>query len=298
MEQYFNPYAKYDEENIKKKDVEEKNNNRIIDIELEKLIPSKNQPFRDYSKNEMDELKKSIMRVGLQYPIIVRKIDNERYEILSGHNRVQAYKELGYKTIPSKVVNVDDDTAQMILIDTNIVQRESLSVMERARAYKIKDEIKRRKKYNVDQVSENLTEEEKEELDKIEARQTFYRYLSLNNLIPEYQEQCENGMLSVTSGEHISKLNEKQQKQLLETLGNVTIAEPKANEIKKLFQNNSNCSSEDIKNLYVSKKKESKSTIRFNKKEAEELFEHFNTNEEIKTYIIALIKADLKLKNK
>ena len=54
----------------------------------------KNQPFKVYSNDEMKELKESIERIGLQNPIIVRRLENNQYEILAGHNRVRAFKEL------------------------------------------------------------------------------------------------------------------------------------------------------------------------------------------------------------
>jgi len=293
MSAIFNPYAKYDEDDMKIK----KTKDRVVEIEINKLIPFKDQPFKEYSKNEMKELKDSITRIGLQNAVIVRKLENDRYEILSGHNRVRAFEELELITIPCKIIDVDDDTAEMILIDTNIVQRESLSVMERAKAYKRKDEIKKRKKYNIDQVTENFNEDEKKELSNTETRQTFYRYLSLNNLIPEYQEQCDMEKMSVTSGEHLSKLSNEQQRRILGVLGKVTITEAKANELKKLLQNNKECSNEDIKNVYIGKKQENKTIIKFTTKEVEMFFKQFNTNEQVKKYIVGLIKTNLRIED-
>ena len=192
MSAIFNPYAKFDKESTDTENIDiGKTKDNIIEIEINKLIPFKEQPFKEYSESEMKELKDSINRIGLQNAIIVRKIEKEKYQILSGHNRVRAFEELGFSTVPCRFIEVDDDTAEMILIDTNIVQRDGLSVMERAKAYKRKDEIKKRRKYNIDQVEENLSEDEKKELSVTEARPTFYRYLSLYTLIPEYQEQCE-----------------------------------------------------------------------------------------------------------
>ncbi len=298
MSAIFNPYAKFDKESTDTENIDVgKTKDNIIEIEINKLNPFKEQPFKEYSESEMKELKDSINRIGLQNAVIVRKIEEEKYQILSGHNRVRAFKELGFSTVPCKVIEVDDDTAEMILIDTNIVQRDGLSVMERAKAYKRKDEIKKRRKYNVDQVSENLSEDEKKELSATEARQTFYRYLSLNNLIPEYQEQCDLGKLSVYSGEHLSKLNAEQQKRVLGVLGKATITKEKANEIKKLFQNNNECSNEDIKEVYSGNKKGNKMTVKFTKKESETFFKQFDTNEQIKQYIVELIKINQKIEN-
>lgn len=292
MSGIFNPYAKFDKENT---DIRKTKDN-IIEIEISKLIPFKEQPFNEYSRSEMEELKDSINRIGLQNAIIVRKLEDEKYQILSGHNRAKAFEELGFSTVPCKVIEADDDTAEMILIDTNIVQREALSVMERAKAYKRKEEIKKRRKYNVDQVSENLSEDEKKEINATEARQTFYRYLSLNNLIQEYQEQCDLGKMSVVSGEHLSKLSKEQQKRIFEVLGEVTITESKADKIKKLFQSNKECSNEDIKKVY-SDKKENKTTVKFTKKESEIFFKQFDTSEQIKQYIVELIKTNQLIEN-
>ena len=148
----FNPYKKFsknDESQIKeeinvKKSFEEFN--------LDNLVPFKNQPFKVYSNDEMKELKDSIERIGLQNPIIVRRLENNKYEILAGHNRARAFKELGKEKIPAIIQDVDDDTAQMIMIDTNIVQRQNMTTMERAKAYKLKDEIKKIKRYDIDKV--------------------------------------------------------------------------------------------------------------------------------------------------
>lgn len=296
MSAIFNPYAKFDKENIGTENIDVGKTN-IIEIEINKLIPFKEQPFKEYSESEMKELKDSINRIGLQNVVIVRKFEDEKYQILSGHNRVRAYEELNFTAIPCKIIDVDDDTAEMILIDTNIVQRDSLSVMERAKAYKRKDEIKKRKKYNKDQVSENLSEDQMKELNITEARQTFYRYLSLNNLIPEYQEQCDLGKLPVVSGEHLSKLSKEQQKRIFEVLGEVTITEPKADKIKKLFQSNKECSNEDIKKVYSDKKNKNKTTVKFTKKEYEIFFKQFDTSEQIKQYIVELIKTNQMIEN-
>ena len=138
---YFNPYKEFRQNNSVQVKTETKEKRGFEELNLDDLIPFKNQPFRLYSNDEMKDLKESIERIGLQHPIIVRKIDNGKYEILAGHNRARAFKELGKNTIPAIIQDVDDDTAQMIMVDTNIVQRQSITVMERAKAYKLKDEI-------------------------------------------------------------------------------------------------------------------------------------------------------------
>lgn len=288
---YFNPYKEFRQNNEVQTETKEKR--RFEELNLDDLIPFKNQPFRLYSDEEMKELKESIERIGLQNPIIVRKIDNGKYEILAGHNRARAFKELGKTTIPAMIQDVDDDTAQMIMVDTNIVQRQSITAMERARAYKLKDEIKKRKKYNIDKVEENLTEEEKELLAKEEAKQTYYRYLSLNNLIPEYQAKCDEGFLSIKAGEQLSKLNEEQQRKIYESIGDSKITENKAEELKKLAYTTENFTADVIKETFNGNKNTIKTSVKFTKKEMTRYFSNFKSIEEIKEYILELLNEKI-----
>lgn len=290
---YFNPYKEFRQNNSVQAKTETKEKRGFEELNLDDLIPFKNQPFRLYSNDEMKDLKESIERIGLQHPIIVRKIDNGKYEILAGHNRARAFKELGKTTIPAIIQDVDDDTAQMILVDTNIVQRQSITVMERAKAYKLKDEIKKRKKYNIDKVGENLSDEEKELLAKEEAKQTFYRYLSLNNLIPEYQAKCDDGSLSVKAGEQLSKLNEEQQRMIYQTLSDSKITENKAEELKKLAYTTENLTADIIKETFNGNKNTIKTSVKFTKKEMTKYFSNFKSIEEIKEYILELLNEKI-----
>lgn len=267
----------------------------IIMLKIINLIPFKNQPFKAYSEDEMKNLKESIERIGLQVPIIVRPISEEKYEILSGHNRVEAYKELGYDEISCKIVNVDDDIAQMIMIDTNIVQRESLSPMERARAYKLKQEIKERKGFIDKETEDVLTDDEKEKLEDIEtSERTYFRYLSLNNLIPEFQNRCDAGELSIKAGELLSKINEENQRKILVTLGEANITEKKAAELKETCENESELTEDLIKKGKGNSKEEGlKTSIKFSKKELKKYFSDCLTYDEQKGKILKLLESTI-----
>ena len=80
---------------------------QIIELEIIKLIYYKNQPFKPYTKDELQNLIESIERIGLQNPIIVRKKENGYYEILAGHNRVAAYKEMGREKIEARIYELE-----------------------------------------------------------------------------------------------------------------------------------------------------------------------------------------------
>ena len=105
-------------EKIETKKVE--NTNNIINIELSKLVAfRKRQPFSMYDETKEQEALESIKENGVLVPIIIRKIDGEKYEIISGHNRVNCSKRLGLSTIPAQIVECDDKKYTLFIIDTN-----------------------------------------------------------------------------------------------------------------------------------------------------------------------------------
>lgn len=99
---------------ISEKDKVEKTNN-IVNIELIKLVAfKKRQPFSMYKETKKQEVLESIKENGVLVPIIVRKIADEKYEIISGHNRVECSKELHLSTIPAQIIDCNDDKATLI----------------------------------------------------------------------------------------------------------------------------------------------------------------------------------------
>ena len=219
------------------KNVNEENQYKIVELNLNELDYYKNQPFKEYNQDEMNNLKESIERIGLQNAIVVRKKENDRYEVLSGNNRVRVFKELNKETIPARIVECDDDKAELIMIDSNIVQRNELSVMERAKAYKLKQELMKKVKLNKDEI---FNKEEQELLNQTESQRTFFRYISLNNLIEEYQNMCDKKEISIPVGEILSTFSTKTQKNILEVTKNKKLTMPLVKKIKQSYQESEN----------------------------------------------------------
>ena len=115
-------------------------NENIINIDLNDLQDFKNHPFKVLNNNDMDILVESIKQNGVINPIIVRKYDNTKYEILSGHRRSYASKIAGLKTIPAIIKeNISDEDATVYMVDSNI-SREVLLPSEKAFSYKMKQD--------------------------------------------------------------------------------------------------------------------------------------------------------------
>lgn len=275
-------------------EVKEENRYRVIELNLNELDYYKNQPFKEYNEDEMNNLKESIERIGLQNAIVVRKKENNRYEILSGNNRVRVFKELKKETIPARIVECDDNKAEIIMIDSNIVQRNELSVMERAKAYKLKQELMKKVKLNKEEI---FNKEEQELLNQTESQRTFFRYISLNNLIEEYQEMCDRKEISIHVGEILSTLSAKTQKDILEVTKNKKLTMQLVKKVKQSYQESEKNNVqfdinkiEEILNNRNEKKEKKELEIKFNEEELNKYFKGLENSKEIKDYLIELVK--------
>lgn len=179
-----------------------------IKIDINKLVAfRKRQPFSMYDEVKKEELKDSIKINGLLESIIVRKIDNDKFEILSGHNRVECCKELGYSTISAKIVDCDDEKATLIMLDSNLCNRERILPVEKGYAYKMKNDILK----NRSNASNINTLEDKSPLGIDEGHSQIHRYIRLTELIKELQNKVNSEEISIRAGVELSYLSKENQ---------------------------------------------------------------------------------------
>ena len=142
MSKYTRPGQK-----IKLKSVEELlgvvNEESAMDIEIEKIRPFKDHPFKVLDDEKMQDLVESIRANGILSPVLIRPVGNDRYEMVSGHRRMHAAQVLGLERIPAIIREMTDDEATVKMVDSNI-QREELLPSEKAFAYKMKMDAMRR----------------------------------------------------------------------------------------------------------------------------------------------------------
>lgn len=97
---------------------------KIINIELDRLKPFADHPFKPYEGQRLEDLIHSIQENGILTPILVRRSDDKNYEILAGHNRVNAARELGLEVVPATVCEpANDEEAKILVIESNFNQR-------------------------------------------------------------------------------------------------------------------------------------------------------------------------------
>ncbi|MCW6660537.1 ParB/RepB/Spo0J family partition protein [Aerococcaceae bacterium NML191292] len=191
----------------------------IVRIPLIKLKPFDNQPFKLYSDKKLQELATDIKQNGLLSPITVRPVDGGMYQILAGHNRVNAFLLNQENAIDAIVRQVDDAEAELILVQSNLVQRQELSNAEKAKAYQMRHKalkaIGKKKRGNHNSLSA-LAEETNE------SQRTVARYIKAANLIPDLMTRFDNNEFPVSVAEMLSTLSPSEQvivDEFLETSG-------------------------------------------------------------------------------
>ena len=201
-----------------------KKSETISFIELDKLIPFKDHPFLVKDDEQMQMLTESIRCVGVLVPAIVRPIDDNRYELISGHRRKRASELLGLSVMPVIVKDVDCDTATVMMVDSNF-QREEILPSERAKAYKMKLEaIKRqgaRNELTSDQLGQKLERKSSRDLiaeNSPDSSTQIQRYLRLNELIPELLQMVDDRKIALTPAAELSFLSREEQELLLLTI--------------------------------------------------------------------------------
>ena len=192
----------------------------ITYIEIEKLKPFENHPYKVVENEEMNNLTQSINKNGILSPLIVRPIKNGEYEIISGHRRLFAGKQAGLTKIPAIVCEMDRDTAAITLVDSNL-HRENILPSEKAFAYKLKAEALshqgKRTDLTLEQVAPKLSTETIGESENI-SKDTVKRYVRLTNLLPKLLEFVDEGRIAFTPAVELSYLNDIEQQDLIEII--------------------------------------------------------------------------------
>ena len=192
------------------------------EIEVERIHPFKDHPFKVNDDDKMHELVESIMLNGVLMPVIVRPLEDGDYEMISGHRRLFAVKQIGLEMIPAIVKKYDDDEAVLAMVDSNL-QREEILPSEKAHAYKMRYEAMRRKagrpSKNSSQLGTNFLEgRADDELAKQtgESRGQLHRYLRLALLIQPVLDLIDKKVLAMVTGVEISFLDPEVQRMVYE----------------------------------------------------------------------------------
>ena len=196
----------------------------VVYIPLSELHPFPNQPFKVREDSAMQETVESVRAYGVLTPAIVRPRENGGYEIVSGHRRKHASELAGADALPAIVREIDDDTAIILLVDSNI-QREEILPSERAQAFKMKLEAIKRQGARHDltctQVGYKLDGKKSVQIvaeQSGESRTQVQRYIRLTELSPSLQQKVDEGALALTTAVELSYLMPDEQMRVDEAI--------------------------------------------------------------------------------
>lgn len=209
----------------------------------EDIVPFENNPFEVRDDEEMKSLIESIREYGILTPLVVSRQGRrgDVIQLVSGHRRLHAAKELGLQVVPVSYVTMTPAEIEIAVVDSNL-QREKILPSEKAKAYKLKmDAMKKtagRPSKNVSQVATNS--DTATEIGKTlgDSRDQVFRYIRLNYLLPKLLKMVDEERIALTPAVELSYLSEDEQKWLLETIETeeATPSLSQAQEMKNLSQ--------------------------------------------------------------
>ena len=202
----------------------------------------------------------SIMQVGIVNPTIIRPDPNGGYEMVSGHRRLHAAAQVGLQTIPAIVRDLTDDEAVLLMVDSNL-QRETISPMERAHAYKMKLEALRHQGKRAEPTSPQVGEKSNWAVSLVadeagSSRSQVQRFIRLTELNPQLQDMVDNKEIAVNPAVELSFLTEEEQVQFLDAMeySQNTPSLSQAQKLKKLSKEGQ-CSQEAMYAIMSEEKK-------------------------------------------
>ena len=189
------------------REVIDEDNSRLMEIDVNEIVPNEDQPRKNFNKDELYDLSQSIEKYGIIQPLLLKR-KNDKYEIIAGERRFRAAKEIGLSKVPAIIKDVSDDISSRIAIIENI-QRKDLNPVEEAMSYK----------HLLD--SQDLTQKElADELGK--SRQYIGNTMRLLKLDPRVLKLLEEEKLSPSHGKNLLSIKDgdKQYKEAMKIIKN------------------------------------------------------------------------------
>jgi ParB family chromosome partitioning protein len=214
---------------------------KIFDIPLTEIDDFPDHPFKVRLDEDMDQLVESVKNRGVITPITLRRKENGRYEIVSGHRRRKACELAGLATVPAEIKELTRDEAIILMVESNL-QRSVILPSEKAFSYKMRLEAMNRQGIRTDltscPVGTKLDSGEELSKDQGDSRRQIFRYIRLTELVPELLDLVDEGKIAMRPAVELSYLNDKEQQDLLPAmeLADATPSHAQAIKMRKFSQ--------------------------------------------------------------
>ncbi len=265
----------------------------IIMVRLDKIHPFKNHPFKVVDDEDMRKTADSIREYGVLVPAIVRPMGNGEYEMISGHRRRYASMLAGKEEMPVIVREMDDDTATILMVDSNL-QREHILPSERAKAYQMKMDALRHQGQRTDltscQVGTKLRADEQLAKDTGESARTVQRFVRLNHLIPELLDMVDDKKIAFNPAVELSYMKPEDQKEFFEAM-NIAQTPPSVSQAQRLKKSSQEgrCTPELIESIMDEDKKSPLDRVVFDSEELRKYFPKNYTSKQMQDAILKLL---------
>ncbi len=267
---------------------------QVVMIPVNQIHEFKNHPFKVLDDEDMRKTVDSIREYGVLVPVIIRPDGNGEYEMISGHRRRYASIMAGKKEVPAIIREMDDDTATILMVDSNL-QREHILPSERAKAYKMKMEALKHQGKRTDltscQVGTRLRADEELAKQTGESARTVQRFVRLNNLIPELLDLVDEKKIAFNPAVEISYMKQEEQKEFYEAMeiAQTTPSLSQAQRLKKSSQEG-NCTAELIERIMDEEKKNPLNRVVFDSSILQKYFPQKTTAREMEMQILQLLE--------
>ena len=270
---------------------------RVMMLPVSELHDFPGHPFQVRDDEEMEKLAESITQHGVLIPGLVRPRAAGGYEIVAGHRRKFASMKAGIREMPVIVRDMDDDTAVILMVDSN-VQRENVLPSEKARAYKMKLDAMKRQGERTDLTSagirQKLSSVQKIADDAGEGKTKIQQYIKINDLIPELLEMVDGNEIKFNPAYELAFLRTEEQSVLYDILQaeEVTPSLSQAQRLKRASQEGQ-LSEQDIAAIMREEKAQTRDTgkVTLPAKEIEQFFPKSYTPEQKKKVIVKLLAS-------
>ena len=269
---------------------------QAMQLPIEKLRPFENHPFQVKDDDEMEQLVWSVLTQGILTPLVVRPLENDEYEVISGHRRLRACQKAGIETVPALIYALDRYAAAIALVDSNL-HREKILPSEKAFAYKLKMDALSRQGQRTDltstQVGRKLESSEMIGEQCGESKNQVRRYIRLTELIPQILSMVDAGKIALTPAVELSYLTGQEQQDLLETMESedCTPSLSQAVQMKKLSQSGE-LTMDKIFEILRKPKANQQEKISFRVEDLRKFFPKTYSVSRIQERILKLLEAD------
>lgn len=268
---------------------------RVTMISLDEIDPFPDHPFHVADDAEMQDMVASIKEYGVLTPAIVRKKEDGRYELISGHRRKRACELAGIERLPIIVRQMTRDEAIIFMVDSNL-QREKILPSEKAFSYKMKLDAMKRQGARTDLTSVPMAQKLKTSREMIgeqsgESQDQVRRYIRLTSLIPELMQMVDEEKIAFRPAVELSYLPSEKQRELLDTMECEACTPSLAQAIKiKKFSQEDRLNEDVMLSILSEEKPNQKEIFKLPRERIEKYFPRNTPQEKIEETIIKALE--------